>query len=295
MLSRGVRLIFLTLVLLGIIIFLLFFSSKVWANTLAITLVAAGIPGIYYSYKEWVMRPILVIGQVEPIVAPMKRKVSVSDNLSVDLVRPEIFYRLNISNEGRVSAKDCMVRIKFEKQNSNITKNADARWAVTDNPERYTLLPGEGRFVHLFKFLPSPERQLVIDRETRKNEVRIIPGLQKKELIPSMLNDFKDFMNLNPKSFYPMKKPPERREVSIGGDWLGRKLDEGRYEISVKVISQAQTKKKQLRSISLPCQAFEEITKEENWKDSWQEILEEYEQFRDNLISSCKDYIKRNC
>jgi len=295
MLSRSYRLVYLTSVLLGIIIFLLFFCSKGWANTLAITLVAAGIPGIYYSYKEWVMRPILVIGEIEPIVAPMKRRVSVSDDLDVDLIRPEVFYRLNISNEGRVSAKDCMVRIKFEKQNSKITKNADARWAVTDNPERYTLLPGEDRFVHIFKFLPSPKRQLVIDRETRRNEVRQIPGLQKEQLIPSMINDFKDVMNLNPKSIYPMKKPPERKEVSIGGDWLSRELDKGRYKISVKVISRAQAKKKQLKSISLPCQVFKEIIKEENWKDSWPEFLEEYEQFRSYLISSCKDYLKQNC
>ena len=217
--------------------------------TFAITLIAAGIPGVYYAYKEWVLRPVIIIYDIDPVVAPMRRTVSISGDRQIRLIRLEIFYRVKIANIGKASAKKCMVRIQFiHQEEDNYNKVADARWAITSNPERYNLLPGEDRYCHLLKTLPSPKRQVTVNSETNLNEVRTMPGLEIGDVIPSMISDFGDPQILNPSIVYPGKKPPERSDRTIGGDWIGRELRDGKYKIKIKVIAENYKKKRDVPS-----------------------------------------------
>ena len=293
---RGQILIGIAILLLVTSTVFLYRSNPSWGNTFAITLIAAGIPGVYYAYKEWVLRPVIIIGDIDPVVAPMRRKVSISEDRQIHLIRPEIFYRVKIANFGKASAKKCMVRIQFiSQEEDNYSKIADARWAVTSNPERYNLLPGEDRYCHLLKTLPSPKRQITVNPETNRNEVRTIPGLEIGDVIPSMIGDFRDPQVINPSIVYPGKKPPERSDRTIGGDWIGRELREGKYKIKIKVIAENYKKKGCFPELNLPCHSFKKMINADNWKDSWKDLLVGYEQFQEEIINSGKEYIDHNC
>lgn len=275
---------------------------------------AVGPPAIYYAHTEWIMTPDVVFEeeqlahQVAPMYFPSLPLVGgVREDLHLPhIARPAIFTRLTVTNNGRATAKDCMIRVELD------DTEFQARWGRTENPERYNLLPGESRTIHLFRTFLTPYyhflkpswsedlrvRMTVLqeifgnDEEDERSLEEMIAELEHRplEVRNNIDNEEAEFnrSDLDPATEIPRDQPPEKREESLHGSWLGKELEAGQYSIEVQAIAEDyKSDTKSYGRLSLPDSLVQLLGHQDiEWQQQWEE--KGYTDFKDNVIDAIR-------
>lgn len=292
------------------------FGLSIWTSVSylpdAVTgaVVGAGIPAIYYLYKEWELQPRveIVSDRVEHVMAPSKLKskeiglhkgegigYGATEKANINLYRPLLYSKIKLKNTGRASAKKCILKVDDEE--NNITYNG--RWSLPENPERYNLMPGEVVWVHLFVTNLSRFWSIPVQKSTeltrRDKVVDIGEEVDRPDKIEEELEkNLERFQNsFKPMTFHPQHRLPEREGTTIGGAWRRKELPHGEYNFSVKVIAEDYTNKAEpIGSLKIPGDLLKKIANSEvNWQKQWRYIIPDYEKKLKSLTEKvCKEW-----
>lgn len=188
--------------------------------------IAIGPPTINYLYDERLKKPVIQLGdKIEYSVAPLEVKPDVGVN-PVNGVIPTVYFKLGIENKGKATAQNCMVNVDIEENGDHV-----ARWKVPENPERYDLLPGETRSIHLFRAIINWVEPLVQ---------------------------------------YPQKITPESKGSSSFGGWRGQKTNYNICTITVQAIAaDYKSNTNNYGTLQLREKAVEVCSDEDNWQTQW--------------------------
>ncbi|MGC9307833.1 MAG: hypothetical protein ACP5FL_03550 [Thermoplasmatota archaeon] len=266
-------------------------------------IIAIGPPALYYFYIEHIKQPRIVFGKISLDVAPMFFFPE------VPLARPAIFLKVTVRNEGRATAKNCKVQVWY---NNNDDKIFYARWGLIENPEAYSLLPGERKEIHLLKVFISPDAYFLERKETYdalSEKIKEIPSRIRPPGNPpaSFKHNFQEdgfpeftVEDVNPIVLGPGKRPVmEKRKITRGG-WRGNWgwCESGKeYSFKLQAIAEdyktGKTERKDW-SWKLPDDLIEAATKdgdEDIWQSQWEE--QGYKKFKQKVKKACKEWLQK--
>lgn len=228
------------------------------------SIIVIGTPTINHLYRERLKKPNIVFGdELEFTVAPLQARLSEK----AKTVKPTVYYRLEVENKGRVAAKNCMVSVDIQEDGSHL-----ARWAIPENSEKYDLLPGETRNIHIFRATILPQYiNIVFNNETREfvnhgegSEVGIEPE------IPKPLEAI-SWDTIDPLVQRPRKISPESKGESSFGGWLGQEIDYDACTVKVQAIAEDYKSEKRdgFDTLKLTEKTVSIAATEGNWQNQW--------------------------
>lgn len=245
------------------------------------TMIAIMAPTVYYIYANILDRPLISIpDDVYLSVAPMFVPPQFINQLdeagrlpspNTAFLRPAIFQRIVIRNDGKSTARNAMVQIQLIPEEGNGPDfEYFGRWTDPGNSDRYDLLPGQSRNVQIMKvFLTTdffPTRDINGVEWLSRNEDPF-------ENVGDPGGRVRRFSNVNSgdldiQPIIPREKPPERADQSVHGGWAGRRIAQyishldTRFKIRVRVIA-------------------------DNYKTSWYDISKTFS--IEDLVASTKE------
>lgn len=245
-------------------------------------IVAVGPTAIYYFYIEKIKRPDIRFGNdFEFSVAPLEIEPG-EDKEGEKTITPTVYFKLEVENQGRATAEDCMVNVEVEENGDHV-----ARWAIPENPERYNLLPGETKTVHIFRVtvLHPAIKGFTFDQDTRKTEYT--SGRKAKEINPEFIN---------PSSYRPRDISPESKGRSSFGGWAGKIVRYNSCSIAVQAIAEdyKSVKKRDFGTLKLTKKAVEVCADKDKWQNQWggdeeQGFFDKSTEVKKNVSKACKE------
>ncbi|MCF7889735.1 hypothetical protein K9M78_00785 [Candidatus Bipolaricaulota bacterium] len=268
---------------------------KVQNVTISATIIATGIPALYYIFQEYVKQPqIKFVNNLNNNVAPMRVDLyrDKEDNAVFERITPQIYTSIEVKNVGLASAQNCLIKVIIG------DKVFHARWKRPNNPERYNLLPQENQSVHIFRTVFTTSFNLLIDIDRSKPETiessdinrfqeKLGEGFDLGPVYP-MAHFEKTY---KPATLHPRPQPPAKEEESLYGGWLPKKIENGSYKVKVQAIAENyNTGEIPLGQINLPDDPANSAQHDGNWQDQWVFRMSEFDKFRQLVQSTINHF-----
>ncbi|MBS3792666.1 hypothetical protein KGY77_08500 [Candidatus Bipolaricaulota bacterium] len=285
----------------GVLIYLGLVNDQAFAPLIAFgsTLIAVGSSGSFALYREWVKQPYICFGNnIEYSVAPLKASLDEGSS-NARIVTPAIYFKLRVENQGRATAQNCMINVTVKENGDHV-----ARWAIPENPERYDLLPGENRHIHLFRATVLPDWVKIVYNDDT-NEV-LSPG-EGKEVglepeFPKPITAI-DWTGIDPSIEQPIKIFPESKGKSSFGGWVGQKVGYDTCTISVQAIAEDYKTGavEKVKDLQLSEKTVKVCADKDKWQDQWGDVSKEKEGFLDKSAeikkttsNACQELLDRS-
>lgn len=261
------------------------------------SVIAIGPPTINYIYVEKIKRPKIKFGEkIKYAVAPLGKDLDGNDDVRV--ITSAVYFRLEVKNIGRATAKNCMVNVEVDENGDHV-----ARWKIPENPERYDLLPGETREIHLFRGAVLPQFfQVVYNKDTKEmlhqGEAQKV-GLEIGSAKPLTAISWD---TIHPVVKHPMKISPESKGQSSYGGWRGQKTNYDNCTITVQAIAEdyKSESEEDFEKLKLKQKSVEVCSGKDNWQGQWtcgeddQPLFDEAEELVDRVASACQQALEEN-
>ncbi|RYJ14687.1 hypothetical protein ELS19_12490 [Halogeometricum borinquense] len=255
------------------------------------TIVAIMAPTVYYIYSEVLNRPLISVEKNDqPLsVAPMFMPVDVEQLQEVDevdtptsqILRPAVFYRLSIENDGKATAQNAMVHIRLNPEDDDHPDfDYYARWSDPGNSDRYDLLPGQTRNALIMKVFLTQDFFPIVDL-TQNQSLPADTGVDTVNPSGNPAGQIRFFSDIekediSPHPLIPREQPPERAERSTHGGWAGQDMYtrlesiDATYTVEARIIADNYKTewKKQMDTISISG-LVKAVQNDDIWQNQW--------------------------
>lgn len=249
---------------------------------LPLTLIGVLPPSAYYFYSESLDRPLVTSSDKQPsiTVAPMYAGIEGGPS---DFVRPAIFYRIEIENQGKSTAERARVQVRLS--GNTLEREFFARWSGPSNSDEYDLLPGQEKNCMVLKIFLTRDFYERLDglKEIIEDDSEI--DLDNQMISPSgnppgeikELDDLENF-SFRPVGYTPREQRPERTDKSIQGGWEGKEIAiteenlEDELSIETRVIANNYRTgwSSDFATISFMSLIHSATEEEQYWQQQWQ-------------------------
>lgn len=195
---------------------------------LPLTLIGILPPSVFYFYSEMLDRPLITISDLEQSISVAPMYAGIEDGPS-DFIRPAIFYRIEVENNGKSTAERARVQVQLNGE--TINREFFARWAGPSSSDEYDILPGQKKNIMILKIFLTKDFYERMDGMKEKIEEAMDTNLDDQLISPSgnppgrikKQEDLESY-SLQPVGFTPREQRPERTDRSIHGGWEGREI-----------------------------------------------------------------------
>jgi len=247
-----------------------------------LTLIGVLPPSVYYFYSETLDRPLISPSNTMHSISVAPMYAGIEDGQS-DFIRPAIFYRFQVENQGKSTAERARVQVRLE--GGKFKREFYARWSGPQNSDEYDLLPGEKRNVIVLKIFLTTDfyerlnglKELIEDESEIDLDNQLISPLGNPSGDLKEIDDLESY-SFTPVGYTPREQRPERSKKSIHGGWEGQEISiteeniQNKSSINTRIVADNYrtdwtTDLESFSFISLIEKAAEE---DQYWQDQWQ-------------------------